>query len=193
MNKYKIIIAITVLLLLLNTTLLGFLWFGKKSTASAPAPGPTGGPGMVENLLKEKLSLTDDQVKQFRVLREAHFSLNKKLMDSLHIQKDQLFSMLGKSAANSAAVDSLTNIISRIEKQKDLNTFDHFSKVRGMLTPEQQGKFDVVINDILRMVAGPQPGGRMPAPMRGDRPPPPCEGHPPPGEGPPPGEEHPPK
>ncbi|MEP6675777.1 MAG: hypothetical protein ABJA78_11500 [Ferruginibacter sp.] len=183
MNKYKIIIAITVLLLLANTVLLGLLWFGKKQ----PPPPPNPGPAMVENLLKEKLSLTDDEIKQFRVLRDEHFNLNKKLNDSLHLQKDILFSMLGKIESNNVKVDSMTGIIGNLEKQKDVNTFNHFSKVRLILTATQQEKFDKVINDVLRMIAGPQPGNHMPPPPRGERPPPPGDHEmPPPGEGPPP-------
>ena len=184
MKKYRIIIIITILLLLINTVLLGFLWFGKKQ----PMPPQNGGPAMVENFLKEKLSLTDPELKQFKVLREEHFSLNKKLNDSLHVQKDALFALLGKVDSNNKSVDSITNIIAGFEKQKDVNTFTHFSKVRMILTTDQQPKFDAIINDVLRMVAGPQPGNRMPPPPKGDRPPRP-PGHPDmqgPDDGPPP-------
>ena len=195
MKKYRIIIAATILLLLVNTILLCFLWFGKKHL---PPPPQNAGPAMVvENLLKDELLLNADQLKQFRTLREEHFRFNQQLNDSLHLQKDALFSLLGKKDSSSNAVDSITNMIAHFEKKKDLNTFAHFSKVRLLLTATQQEKFDGIINDILRMVAGPQPGNHSQPPPPGEgyphgkRPPP--EGPdmpPPPGDGPPPGQEH---
>ncbi len=182
MSKYKIIIFITVVLLAINTTLLAFLWIGKKQE---PAP-IQGGPAVVEKLLSEKLSLTQDQLKQFRILRGEHFMLNQKLLDSLRVQKDVLFSMLGKEETGSPTVDSIMSIIAVIEKKKDGNTFSHFSKVRAILQPGQQKNFDNIINEILRMVAGPQPGNRRPPPFQGDGPPPGGERPPPPGEAQPP-------
>lgn len=180
MKKYKIIIAVTILLLLLNTVLLGLLWFGKK-----PQP-PFQGP--IEQLLKEKLSLTEDQVKQFRTLKEEHQKLNRAILDSMRPCKDALFALLGKEPAGSRSVDSLTGIIGNYEKRKDINTFEHFSKVRQILNPEQQKTFDGTINDILRTLGRQQhpPGDRPPFPPPGhDGPPPGHEQGPPPGQNPP--------
>jgi hypothetical protein len=72
--------------------------------------------------------------------------------------KDQLFNQL--KGPHISAVDSLANAIGTLQAKLDLETFDHFSQLRAILTKEQAIKFDDVIQDVLRTMApkqGPPP------------------------------------
>ena len=92
--------------------------------------------------------------------------------------KEKFFSLLQNDEATEAAIDEAAKLSVQYDQVLTRNTFDHFKKIRAMCTPAQKKKFDAIINEVLRMMNGPQ---GPPQPREGGR------HHPPPG-GPPPRE-----
>src|SRR5438105_11278955 len=98
MQKITFSTVVIVLLLLLNSLTLAFMW-----THQAPPPpphpfGPPGppslhdrphGPGMY---IMRELNFDDKQKEAFDKLREAHHEKARAIQDSLHILKEKLFS-----------------------------------------------------------------------------------------------------
>ena len=168
------------LIITANIVTLAFLWIHRGSHEH-PRGGPEKG-NMFEYLSKE-LNLTKQQQDAYDTLRNEHQKAVGQIQDSIRIAKDALFSMLGKDSVSNEALAQQSNKAAALSAQLDIITFRHFEKVRALCTPDQQKKFDGIIQEALRSKGrqGPQKQGPPP-----DGPPhdgPPHDG-PPPGGGP---------
>jgi periplasmic protein CpxP/Spy len=172
MSKSKLWIAIVVVLLVVNTILLVFLWMGKR-------PRKMMG-GSAKDYLTKELSLNEAQVKQYDQLRDEHIGAIRQLNDDMKDLKDNMFDNLSTNNIDSNKVKGLLQQIGENEKGRDSITFYHFRKLRTILTAEQQQKFDKIIKNVLRMMGPPpqappirdRPGGGPPMgePRPGDEP-----------------------
>ena len=154
MESKKLLTYSVIVLFLLNLGTLAFLFMGKPHH---PGPPPEGGPAQ---FLIHELSLTADQQKQFEKLKDEHHSRMMQLQDSLHNLHEAYFKEL--SAVNTMAADSIQKIMTEKQSSIERITFDHFRKVRAICTPEQQRKFDSVIQEALRMMGPHQQQGPPP-------------------------------
>ncbi len=69
-TKQRLSASIIALLIVLNVTSLGTIWF----LQSRQSPGTeVQGPGPVRNFLERELNLTQEQAQQFEILRQEHF------------------------------------------------------------------------------------------------------------------------
>ncbi|MCP4402167.1 MAG: periplasmic heavy metal sensor, partial [bacterium] len=73
-TKQRLNASIIALLIVLNVTSLGTIWF----LQSRQSPGTeVQGPGPVRNFLERELDLTQEQAQQFEILRQEHFQKSK--------------------------------------------------------------------------------------------------------------------
>lgn len=158
MNQKKVIYILTamvIVLILLNTTIVGFMYFKNKQQCQNNGAG--GGKG---DYLIEKLEFTPDQIAKFDVLRQDHHQtvmpLNKEIME----QKKQFFALITEPKVDSLKVDSLSKVITEMHRKVDIVTFYHFKNIREICTPSQQIKFQNLIEEGLF-----QPGQQR-GPMR---------------------------
>ena len=178
--------VITLLLLTANIATLTILWVhhrgGDRGDNKLPPPPPGG--GQVFEFITNELKLDSAQQAAFRKLRDEHQAGQKDIQDSIRKVKDAFFELLKQPNIDDAAVQAAAKKASETEQQLELLTFRHFQKLRAICNPEQQKKFDTIIQDVLRHMApprnrmGPPPGegpGRFTPPGRppGDEPPPP--------------------
>jgi periplasmic protein CpxP/Spy len=142
----KILIIAVVLLLITNMALVVLMMTGRDKDNSR---GHRGKFEPFELLVKE-LSLTEQQQKEFRELKDAHFAKAKPLFDSLRKAKTAFFSLMKQESVP----DSLLNLYSRQmnERQTELDKmlFAHLKKVRSLCTAEQQPKFDVFVQKMMQ-------------------------------------------
>lgn len=164
--------VITLLLLIANMVTLALLWTDKtghhKIMESPPPVGPA-----VEFITRE-LKLDSAQQAAFARLREDHRAGQDRIRDSISIVKDELFGLLKQVNVTDSAMLVYSNKIGQFEQQRDLATFKHFQKLRAICNKEQQNKFDNIIQEVLRRMAGPKgpPGPPPPGMENGDRVPP---------------------
>jgi periplasmic protein CpxP/Spy len=145
MNQKKIIYILTamvIVLILLNMTMVGFMFFKDRQQCRNPEFGRGKG-----DYLIEKLKFTPEQITKFDVLREDHhltvMPLNKEIME----QKKQFFALINESKVDSLKVDSLSKVITEMHRKVDIATFYHFKKIREICTAEQQVKFQNLIEE----------------------------------------------
>lgn len=100
-----------------------------------------------------ELGFNKEQEEKFIQLWEKHHEQEIKLHDSLHIVKNDFFNLL--STDNTEKAKIYAQIIGNLERERELNTFKHFKEVRKLCDAQQQEKFDRIIKDVLRMMAGP--------------------------------------
>ncbi|QEK50715.1 hypothetical protein FYC62_02825 [Pedobacter aquae] len=116
----------------------------------------------------QELKFDAVQEKAFFELKETHMKMNKALKMENRLMRQQLFSLLKDSVVNQEESKILIDKIARNQKIFEEATFEHFSKVRRLCKPQQQQKFDKMIDGILQHLMGNKPEGR---PHQGPPPP----------------------
>ncbi len=141
------------LLLLLNIGTLSYLWLDRHH---GPPPGGQRGQDVFTFLCNE-LKLDDQQVRQYEQLRDEHHHAIENIQEHGHQLRERFFGLLQINPVDSAAIKSMTDSIAATQEQIEMVTFYHFRKVRAILRPDQQKRFDEVIQQATRMMAGPPP------------------------------------
>lgn len=177
MKKFNILIVVVIALTAVNCVLIGLLWFNNYHKKQ-----PQGGQAF--EYLTQQLHLTAAQVKQYTILRDEHAAFTRKLNEEIRTMRDTFFDNIKAPAINTTQVNQLAQRIAGNQAKLDSATLYHFRKFRAILQPEQQSKFDGLIQQVLRMMGGPHPQQGRPGPGNG-RPQGPMGGPPP--DGPPDG------
>ena len=169
LSKNKILVLAVILLMVANIALLATIWL----THNKQRP-PRGTP---DDYLIKELGLNDEQQTKYHDLVKQHRRQSEEIRGQVKDARHELFKMLSQPGiADSTKKTAADNIAKQLE-QLDLLTFDHFQQVRAICTPQQQKKFDEIIEDVLQMIAsGPPP----PRPPREGEQPPPGDHRPPP-------------
>jgi len=154
MDNSKFLKIVIIILLIINICTLGFIW--THHHMGPPPPHDHG--GNAGDFLQHELKLNDQQQKQFDQLRDEHHEEAEQLQKEGRELHRKFFDLL-HSTADSATVLQLAASIADNQKQMEMMTFNHFKKVRALCTPDQQKRFDEVIDEAMRMMA-PKPPGR---------------------------------
>jgi Spy/CpxP family protein refolding chaperone len=149
MGSVKIWKWLVGILALLNIILMISIW--RKPQHSRP-PMPEGGPA---KMIIEELRLDPDQVKAFEKLKDEHHSAVVDLQRKGKELRDGLFDLLKQEHADSSEVKRRMAEIGENQVAIEKVTFEHFQKVRQLCDAEQKKRFDAMINDVLRRMAGP--------------------------------------
>jgi hypothetical protein len=154
MNKQsKWLIGLVALLVVVNLALVASIWLKKEKDVRPKV-------GDAKDYLVEQLSMTPSQVRSFDSLRKGHFERMRKYQDEMKYLKETLFNQLKETSPQH---DLVARKIGELQTRIDLETFDHFSRLRSSLSEEQKKKFDNIIQIVLRSMApggGPLPGFR---------------------------------
>jgi protein CpxP len=162
---YKIVI---ILLLLLNGGTLTYLYIGQNKGGQQQGPGMhRGGPNPVDRMMTERLQLTPEQEDAFRILKDEHHS---QIMDIQQEEKQlhtDLFALLKTKDTDTTAKNALLSKLETNDRRKEEVTFEHFRKLREILTPEQDVRFDELVEEISsHIMSQHRPGGVPPPPPR---------------------------
>lgn len=181
--KTKWLTVAVALLVLANVITLSIFWVERRKAPVEGKPMPKG--PAFEFLIKE-LAFDSAQIAAYEKLRKEHQQSQKPLNDAMRDAKDSFFKLITKPTASAADIDIALNAELTAQKNIDLNLLNHFKAVRQICTPQQQEKFDGLIQQIIRMIGQKRPGGPGndrrggPPPHGEDMPPPPPEGEEPP-------------
>lgn len=170
-TQTKWLVGLVVALVIVNLGLVAFLWLSKDEK-SLPPQGRD-----ARNFLVRELSMDEQQVKLFDSSRRQHFEKMRKYNEEMRFLKDRLFGLLKEENVpkKNEMVSILNENISKIQAAIDLETFDHFSKLRSILNDEQKRQFDTLIQEVLHTMA---PRGGPPPDDRDRQGPPPTDGPP---------------
>jgi len=177
MKSFKTLTVSVILLMLVNCVLIGFLWV-RAYHRPPPPSGSVKGPAF--EYLTSELKLTPDQIKKYEVMRNAHAELTRRTGELQRMQRDSFFDNIKNPNANPEQFKQLEKRIMANQEKLDTATFFHFRRLRAILTPVQQARFDSVISNVIHAIARQQPRPRDDR-MRGDermQGPPPGSGHP---------------
>ena len=155
-----------VILLIANTATLATFWLNR--------PLKRGGPP--SEFLITELGFDAKQKDQYLAMVQEHRKGADEIKKRIDAARDSFFHLLNQSVNDSAKITASKNVTDLIG-QLDMMTFDHFKEVRKICTPDQQKKFELLIDHIFRMMAGPPqhhggppggPGGKPTGPPPGE-------------------------
>ena len=155
---FKIVI---VALLLINVSIISYLWVSRQSNFPMRPPRPRQEEAFT--FLCKQLQLDENQIHQYQKLRDEHHQEIENIQQKTHQLREHFFDLLQHSPVDSIAVKSISDSIANTQEQIELATFYHFRQVRKILRPDQQKHFDEVIQQALRMMA-PRPPQEPPPP-----------------------------
>jgi Spy/CpxP family protein refolding chaperone len=143
-SKIKLLAGLVVALVIINVSMMGYLWFAPHGPGERGGPRDGRGPA---GLVIKELKFDDKQREQFEKLREEHHASMMEIDKASHQLHNQLFKSLGNSADSSRQhlSDSLIAEIAKQDISRETITFHHLSEVRKLCNPEQQKLFDDMI------------------------------------------------
>jgi len=72
------------------------------------------------------------------------------MYDDMRKMKDSLFRLLSYPETSDSLLDKMADAIAQKQKALDLQTFNHFKRVRTLCTPGQQSKYDSMVLRMFR-------------------------------------------
>ena len=145
----NLLIIIGVLLLTNIAVLVYFLGQKKPGNTETSHSGKDKGSGISEMLQKE-VGFNDEQTAQYKQLKEKQKETIRPMYDDMRKANDSLFRLLSYPETNDSLLNRITDAIAQKQKALDLQTFNHFKKVRTLCTPEQQPKYDSMVLRMFR-------------------------------------------
>ena len=147
-SQNKILTIAVVILLLANIGLVAMMVFSKRGHHDTDR-----GKGRTEpfEMMAKELSLTDQQQKDIKQMREDFFKANKSLFDSIHAAKAAFMGLIKEDQVSDSTLQTYIQKIAAIQSVADKLTFEHFKKVRATLHPDQQLKYDEFLKKMMTM------------------------------------------
>lgn len=142
----KTLTIAVLLLLVLNTALVIFLVVRLKDKSSKI---PYSRQDNFE-LMARELNLQEDQKAQHKLLREEHFQNVKPYYDSIRAVKTALYARIADTTFSNKDFDEYDAKTSQWHSIINRMTFEHFKKVRNLLSPDQQEGYDKFIQKMMQ-------------------------------------------
>jgi len=152
LSKSRSLIFIITVLLLTNIAVLGyFLWFKKPYKHEKGEKEHKG----IAKALQNEVGFNEQQVVQYRELKEKQWATITPMFDNMCKAKDSLFRLLSDENANDSTINKTADAIASQQKAVDIQVFNHFKKIRNICTPEQLPKYDSLVQRILKKMGKP--------------------------------------
>lgn len=144
----KNLLIIIAVLLLTNIGVLGyFLWYKKPPEKQEQHDGKNNNNG-IQDLLQKEVGFSAEQLAQYRQMKDKQRETIRPMYDEMRKAKDSLFRLLKDSTVSDSVISKAADQIANRQKAVDLQTFTYFRKVRMLATPEQQPKYDSLIQNM---------------------------------------------
>lgn len=148
MNKYKILVFIVAIVILMNIVLIGFLF-----TNNERGPRHRVEP---KEIIIEKLHFNASQIAVYEKTIRQHQQKIHDLDDAIREQKNLLYSMLPEKNADTKKVDSIINHIAQLQKEIEHTHYNHFLEIKKICTPEQLQDYDALTEELSQLFSHPK-------------------------------------
>ncbi|MFN8291923.1 MAG: periplasmic heavy metal sensor [Chitinophagaceae bacterium] len=151
-SKNKLLTWLVILLLLANAATITMFWLNRKQRPPAPKGSP-------KEFLVNELKLDAKQQEQLEALMKAHRQAAEEIRGKVKAAKDSLFALVSRPEAPDSVKQTTAAAAGHYLEQLDVLTLNNFQQIRALCNPVQQKKFDEIIQEVLRMMSQPRPGG----------------------------------
>ena len=150
-SKNKTLVFLIVILLLANVALLVyFLWLKEPER---PIRRDSSSDRFAE-ALKKDVGFSDAQIAQYKQMKDAKWDKIKSRFDDLRKAKDNFFHLIGEENINDSILNSAADSIAQRQKSLDLQAFIHLKELRTVCTPEQQPRYDSLVQRVFHRITG---------------------------------------
>lgn len=146
-NSNNKILTVAVVLLLITNIALVFFLMNNKGKEGGKRSGAKGDPSEV---MAKELNMTEQQKNEHKQLKEDHFKAMKPFYDSLRTAKAAFYALTKEADVNDSTLAVYSQRMYDRQAEIDKYTFAHFKRVRNLLTPEQQPKFDEFLQKMMQ-------------------------------------------
>jgi Spy/CpxP family protein refolding chaperone len=149
-EKYKVIFRLMILLLVLNTTTVGFIiWKSIKRHHHLSRPFPQKESFRdVSGILKTELNLSADQMLHFESVREKYYRIEVELATKIKAEKDSMNAIMYSMKNDTSTVKTLAFRIGKNEEAMQIVRVDQAKELKSICTPTQQMKFEKLVKEI---------------------------------------------
>ncbi|HLO83101.1 MAG TPA: Spy/CpxP family protein refolding chaperone [Chitinophagaceae bacterium] len=140
------------ILLLANAVTLVVFWIDRTRPENGPRAGAQG-------FLVQQLNFNDQQQQQFEALAKDHRAKAQEIRPKIKEAKDAMFELVKQPGVSDSIKQAAAAKVSGYIMQLDLYTLEHFQKIRAICNPEQQKKFDQILNQLTMMIGNQRPPG----------------------------------
>lgn len=147
-TKYKWMVFLVLILLISNMVLAFFLFFAIDKREKKK-----GNPDEWAMKIYKEIGLDTAQIEIFRKEKDDFFNTMRPIWNENRKAKDSLYKKLELNSSD-LNVQVLLDQISDLDHYSDSFTFAHFSKLRELLTIEQQTRFDTIIPKLVNRPRG---------------------------------------
>lgn len=165
LSSFRLLWGIIIVLVLLNVSLLAWLWLAPTRMPGGGWPRGGPGPAGAESFLAEQLHFTPAQRTRFDSLRTTYFRQMRPLMERAHANRLNYFQLLNDTTLTDQQLAQRAAATHAIMTQVDVLTLRHFQQVAALCTPAQREQLAEVLAELPMLRGGGPPGrrrGRMP-------------------------------
>ncbi|MEO5563548.1 MAG: hypothetical protein ABIR18_08935 [Chitinophagaceae bacterium] len=152
----KALVFVIAVLLLSNIAMLYF--FLKKEKCNEGNKKPVGAREYMAEKLKNEVGFTDSQIAKYKELSGKHKESMRPLFEEIGLAKDSLYKLLLQEPSDST-INHYLEMIGEKQEAIDKRIFNHFLTLKHICTPDQETKYDSVIQRAIKGMINPRRGG----------------------------------
>lgn len=152
-TRNRNLLIIITILLLTNVAVLVYFLGKNKNTKVAGATEPVR-PNVAEMLQKE-VGFNEEQTAKYKEMKEKQKERIRPMYDNMRKAKDSLFRLLSYPGTPDSVVTKAADVIAQQQKEIDMETFNHFKRVRTLCIPGQETNFDSMVIRMFRRMGKP--------------------------------------
>jgi len=143
-------------LVLLVTNILLLVFFVWKKPEPRQAAFKKDGRGDVMQILEKEVGFDEKQMEQYKQLKDQHWDKMRPYFGEMRTARNNFYKLLNLPSVPDSVVNNAADTIAAKQKKMDLQTFHHFQQVKAICTPEQQPRFDSLVQQVIKRMAGPR-------------------------------------
>ncbi len=161
MKKTTLLTGALIVLVILNLTLIGSMFFGHHPHEGMPGMGGPDGPGRgrPREIIIEALQFSPEQIKQYDTLIKQHRSEVDALDKAIRENKQKLYALLQQSYTDQEKENLITGI-NKLQRQIEETHFTHFEAIKKLCNSQQKADFENMAPEFPKMFGPRPPHGR---------------------------------
>ena len=174
-KQKRLLVILIFVLVLFNSGLLFLIW--NQNTGSTKTDQIRKSPEEMreelKHILKKELDFSQEQIEEYLAVRFEHNRKIIRLRRLISETKREMFDKVLLENSEQTLSDSLLSVAMDSQAEIERLTYEHLIALKNICTPEQRGKLQQIIHQIVAPPPGEMSGDLPPRGERRDGPPPP--------------------